>query len=123
MAGTTKNIAALIKAIRSLPEDEAVVTPGKWYRTQKEHWLGWLSEYHGPGAYGRTTTAGRDAAFAYNHIVEPKMLLYLAAASNINPSVVAEARRMSACEKTKMAQAASIRRLIPWSLVETALWP
>ncbi|MBR0405923.1 MAG: hypothetical protein IJI68_12125, partial [Eggerthellaceae bacterium] len=22
---------------------------GVWYRSQKEHWLGWLSEYDGPG--------------------------------------------------------------------------
>ena len=23
---------------------------GVWYKSQKEHWLGWLSEYDGPGA-------------------------------------------------------------------------
>ncbi len=22
-----------------------------WYKTQQEHWLGWLAEYSGPGAY------------------------------------------------------------------------
>jgi hypothetical protein len=26
-----------------------------WYRTQKEHWLGWLREYNGPGYYSRQT--------------------------------------------------------------------
>ena len=25
-----------------------------WWSTQKEHWLGWLTEYNGPGYYGRS---------------------------------------------------------------------
>src|SRR5687768_1490863 len=58
-------------AIRKLPTDKPVVTPGKWYLTQKEHWLGWLSGYDGPGAYGRKGGPHQDAMFAYNHIVEP----------------------------------------------------
>jgi hypothetical protein len=24
-----------------------------WYRAKKEHWLGWLGAYDGPGAYER----------------------------------------------------------------------
>ena len=24
-----------------------------WYKTQHEHWLGWLSNYNGPGANNR----------------------------------------------------------------------
>src|ERR1700680_3404466 len=42
---------------------------GVWYRSQQEHWLGWLSEYDGPGAYGRKTSVVRSAEFAYNHVV------------------------------------------------------
>jgi hypothetical protein len=37
-----------------------------WYSTQKEHWLGWLKEYDGPGYYGRKKRH-RSAEFAYNH--------------------------------------------------------
>jgi len=44
---------------------------------QKEHWLGWLGAHHGPGAYGRKSNAKRNAMYAYNHIVEFKMLLWL----------------------------------------------
>jgi hypothetical protein len=38
---------------------------GAWYRSQKEHWLGWLAEYDGPGAYGRSAKTPRDAQYAY----------------------------------------------------------
>lgn len=33
-----------------------------WYTSQKEHWLGWLSEYDGPGAYDRKTHRGAVCA-------------------------------------------------------------
>ena len=77
-----KSIAQFIEAIRTLPEDMPHGNPRVWYRTQKEHWLGWLEGYDGPGAYGRTQ-ANRDAKFAYNHIVEPKMLLWLVDAAGV----------------------------------------
>jgi hypothetical protein len=48
---------------------------GVWYTSQKEHWLGWLSEYDGPGAYGRKRWMGRSAEFVYNHINCPPMVV------------------------------------------------
>jgi hypothetical protein len=58
-----------------------------WYKSQKEHWLGWLSEYDGPGFYGRKTNGSRSAEYAYNHIVCPPMVLWLAEASGVEKSV------------------------------------
>jgi hypothetical protein len=46
---------------------------GVWYTSQKEHWIGWLSQYDGPGAYNRKTWKGRSAEFAYNHVRCPPM--------------------------------------------------
>src|SRR5690349_14724277 len=66
---------------------------GVWYTSQKEHWLGWLSEYHGPGAYGRKTSKGRTGEFVYNHIGCPPMLLYLAEAAGFPKSVLLAAKR------------------------------
>ena len=40
---------------------------GAWYTSQKQHWLGWLRDYSGPGAYGRKAKAARGARFVYNH--------------------------------------------------------
>jgi hypothetical protein len=63
-----------------------------WYHTEKEHWLGWLSEYDGPGAYGRTGDQHRDARFAYNHIVNPYMLMYPIEAIPMRPELVEAAQ-------------------------------
>jgi len=45
-----------------------------WYQSQKEHWRGWLAEYHGPGYYGRKNSR-RTAEFVYNHINCAPMVL------------------------------------------------
>lgn len=111
-----------MRAIRKLPSDDPVETPGKWYRTQKEHWLVWLSEYHGPGAYGRTGKAKRDAAYAYNHIVEPKMLLWIIEAAGVQESLLESAGKAAKREKTMMAQSAAIRKLVSWETIAVALW-
>jgi hypothetical protein len=55
---------------------------GVWYTSQKEHWLGSLSEYGGPGYYGRKNSH-RSAEFISNHIVCPPMVLWLAEASGV----------------------------------------
>lgn len=117
------SITRFIKAIRSLPSDEPRVYPKKWYTTQREHWLGWLGAYHGPGAYGRKPETRRDAEFVYNHIVEVKMLLWLIDAAGIDPHLVSAARRSAAQSKTLAQQSAAVRRLVPWAEVERALWP
>lgn len=113
----------LIAAIRRLPADRPVVNPRKWYRTQKEHWLGWLAEYNTRGAYGRKAGMNRDARFAYNHIVEPKMLLWLISAAGVRPGLVRAARKATAERKSMMAQSAAIRRKVPWEEIEGRLWP
>jgi len=37
---------------------------GAWYRSQKQHWLGWLTEYSGPGAYGKQSDKTLSAELA-----------------------------------------------------------
>lgn len=116
-------VRKLLAAIRKLQADRPVHTPGKWYRTQHEHWIGWLSEYHGTGAYGRNVTVERDAKFAYNHIVEPQMLLYLAGAAGVQRSKVSRARNAASDAKTLMQRAGIVRKHLPWTVIATALWP
>ncbi len=116
------SIAKFIRAILQLPSDEPKVHPGIWYKTQKEHWLGWLSEYHGPGAYGRKVGIKRDAKFAYNHIVNHQMLLWLISAAGVSSKLVNAARRASAGVSTMQHKSASIRKQVPWEIVAIALW-
>jgi len=92
---------------------------GVWYRSQKEHWLGWLSEYDGPGAYGRKTQRGRSARFVYNHINCPPMLLWLAEATGVPRATVLAAKRSALLTcRTRGAHCAQIRKVIPWPTVE-----
>jgi hypothetical protein len=80
----------LAQRIRTLPEHPPITTSletalkttqlwGKkvWYKSQREHWCGWLSQYHEAGAYGCTPDQSRTAEYAYNHIVCPPMVLWL----------------------------------------------
>jgi hypothetical protein len=117
------SIGALLAAIRSLPADPPFHNPRKWYLTQKEHWIGWLSDYNGPGAYGRQTGVKHDAKFAYNHIVEPLMLIYLADASGVDPKLVKAAKRACAKGTTLMQKSGAIRAVIPWESIAVVLWP
>jgi len=110
-------------AIEALPSDKPVVVPGRWYTTQKEHWLGWLREYLGPGAYNRIGTSKRDARYAYNHIVEVEMLLWLISAAGISRRVVQAASRAATRGKSLQARSAAVRRVVPWEALEPVLWP
>jgi hypothetical protein len=92
-----------------------------WYRSQKQHWLGWLGEYDGPGFYGRSRW-DRSAKFVYNHIQCPPMLLWLAEASGLPRARLlrAKAAALSAGDHHGPSTAA-IRSLLPWDVVEQSL--
>jgi hypothetical protein len=94
-----------------------------WYKSQKEHWLGWLKEYDGPGFYNRKNHAGRDAKYIYNHIMCSPMVLYLPEALGVSQVLVKKA--FYAVIKSKdpgMAkQCGIIRKTIPFELVEKEL--
>ncbi len=88
----------------------------------KEHWLGWLSEYDGPGAYGRKSWKGRSAEFVYNHIGCPPMLLWLAEAAGVPKTKVLAAKRSALATGGRRAtHCAKIRTAIPWSVIEERL--
>ena len=92
-----------------------------WYSSQREHWLGWLSEYQGPGYYGRKNSH-RSAEFVYNHIVCPPMVLWLAEASGVPKTRVSEARHAALSAKEQLpARCAAIRKIIPWEMIEARL--
>lgn len=107
--------------IKRLPADKSVQRPGIWYTTQKQHWLGWLAEYNGPGAYQRKNW-GRDARFAYNHVVNPWMLLYLINAIPLPPEIIAAAEAANQTGSSMMAQSGAIRAVVPWTMIYQAFW-
>ncbi|TSD85647.1 hypothetical protein FFK22_026530 [Mycobacterium sp. KBS0706] len=89
-----------------------------WYSTQQEHWLGWLREYDGPGAYNRSTLRGRSAEYAYNHIQCAPMLLWLAEAVEVPEKTLRTASSAAAAAGSRSAaQCAALRREIPWRVI------
>ncbi len=118
----TKTIVQFIHAIRFLPSDVQVDDSEVWYKTQKEHWLEWLKGYQGPGGYGRKVDKERDARFAYNHVVDPEMLLWLISAAGSKPNLVNSAHRAAAHGKTLQQKSAAVRRLVPWEELVETLW-
>jgi len=120
---TRISVPALRRAIQKLPAGKPLKRPGVWYLTQKEHWLGWLGEYNTKGAYDRIPGLNRDAKYAYNHVVCPPMLLWLASAGGVKASLVRAAKREAATFERMPAQAGAIRRHIPWEVVAETLRP
>ena len=93
-------------------------TKGVWYKSQKVHWLGWLSEYDGPGFYNRQN-GKRSAEFVYNHINCAPMVLWLGEVSGISKTKVSEAKRAALSARgTLSSQCAAIRKVIPWRIIE-----
>jgi len=123
LSNSPESIGWLIRIIRQLPSDERVPdrTPGyNNYNTQKDHWLGWLDPTAGTGTYPRKTGKDRDARYVYNHIVEPKMLLWLISAAGVRPDSL-DAAKQSARSATSMAsKAKAIRSHVPWPVVAAA---
>jgi|GEM_PF-3499211 len=118
------SIEWFIEAVRRLPPDEPVEgrRPGyNKYQTQKDHWLGWLETKENTGTYLRKTAPGRDARWVYNHIVEPKMLLWLIRASGVRPELVQAAARAAEGASSLAGKSAAIRRQVPWPEVAAAL--
>lgn len=91
-----------------------------WYKSQRQHWIGWLNEYSGPGYYCRKTTSN-SAQVIYNRIVCPPMVLWLGEASGVPKARIAKAKRVGLAEKTLAARSAAVRRIIPWDEIETRL--
>lgn len=110
--------------IRQLPSDEPIKKKEQGYylyKTQKAHWLGWLNPKESIGPLTRRAAPDRDAAYVYNHIVEPKMLLWLVSAAGIDRDRVEAARAAAELAPSLQAKSAAIRRVIPWPDVFAAL--
>jgi hypothetical protein len=116
------SIKKFMQAIQKLPSDKPKETPGKLYKTQKDHWLGWLNEYGGSGAYGRKGSKNQDAEFAYNHIVEYRMLLWIVQAAGVESKLVKQAKAIVDEEKSMPSNSAAIRKIVPWNVLANALW-
>lgn len=113
--------------VQSLPARQPITdafeqnrAPSRW-PSQRDHLLGWLAEYNGPGYYGRKTP-GRDARFFYNHFKCAPGLLWLAEALGEEPVRLREAvARVEAAGGNLASQCGALRTAIPWARIEELL--
>ena len=120
----SKSIAWLIESIRNLPADDEVAKGTQGYnvhRTQKEHWLGWLDPSARTGSYPRQDDGKRDARDVYNRIVEPKMLIWIATAARVDPTLLHAATCAADIAEKMPSKAAAVRKHISWAVLEMAL--
>jgi len=95
---------------------------GAWYASQKEHWIGWLSEYDSPGAYGRETKVLRDASYAYNRIQCAPMLFWLSEALGAPEAQIGRAfDAVVKAPRKGASQCPALRKILPWHVVEELL--
>ena len=88
---------------------------GAWYRSQEEHWLGWLKEYDSPGAYDRSDKAKRDAETIYNRIQCAPMLFWLGEALQLPPAQLDAAfTAVVRIEAKGGPQCAALRSVTSW---------
>jgi hypothetical protein len=92
-----------------------------WYSDQREHWLGWLKEYDGPGYYGRADW-DVDAKTVYNRVGNPAMVLWLGEAAGVSTKRLKEAAAKALDLRGSFPrQCGAIREVIPWILIEEHL--
>ncbi|MDW4551519.1 hypothetical protein R5H32_19410 [Defluviimonas sp. D31] len=94
-----------------------------WYGSQKEHWMGWLGDYHTPGAYNRSQTSPTDARAVYNRINCAPMLFWLCEAAGVAQQQLRNSfDGIAELASGRVAsQCGALRRVIPWSDVEANL--
>ena len=68
--------------------------------------------------YYRQDEPNRGARFTFNHIMEPKMLLWLISASGLQIELVELAREASLNKKSMASSCAAIRKAVPWQTLE-----
>jgi len=119
-----QSITWFIQVVEQLPSDTPVLKghPGyNNYTTQKDHWLGWLNPSSGTGTYPRSDAPNRNARYVYNHIMEPKMLLWLIEAAQVENAQVQAATQAARAAASMAGASAAIRKVVPWPIVESAL--
>lgn len=117
------SVKDLVEAISGLKADVPYKRKdGVEPSSTQDQWLEWLAEYHTPGFYGRTGT-GYDAKYAYNHVQNHQMLIWLLAAAGLEAPTLVEAAAAAHASRSMAQKAAAVRRLVPWQRARELLWP
>ena len=130
---TARELGVLFSRLRAdtegLAEFEAAICVGPnfgppWYRSQKEHMIGWVADYEGPGAYQRKPKVNPSAASVYMGLNCAPALVWIYGALNIPRDqwrpTVDEISKGGAIGRMARACGA-LRKAVPWSVIEQHL--
>jgi hypothetical protein len=70
---------------RKTPGSDALPTK---HGSHRAHWIGWLSEYDGPGYYGRKLSRSRSAEYIYQHLHCAPMVIWLAELAGVDEKLL-----------------------------------
>jgi hypothetical protein len=82
-------IQELLRAVRRLPAEMPLsdrLSKGG-YDTHRDHWIGWLEGYDGPGFYGRSNS-DVDARTVYQRLNNGRMIVWLNEAAGERPGLI-----------------------------------
>lgn len=123
-ANALRTLIAMLPAAQPVTnafERRRPATGNVWYTSQKEHLLGWLGDYHTPGAYGRQTP-GKDAKHFYTRFQCVQGLMWLAEALGEDEATLKRAiQEVDAAGRNSAAQCGAFRQVIPWSRIEALI--
>ncbi|UGY15228.1 hypothetical protein HAP48_0043005 [Bradyrhizobium septentrionale] len=110
-------ILEMLGAVRRLPAQmpESDTLPTGGYQTHQQHWVTWLSEYDGPGGYGRNSW-DVDARSVYARLCNAYMIVYLNEAAGADPAAIRQTIREIFAKGNNRAQteAKIARERHPW---------
>lgn len=109
-------IAQFIAAIKGLrqqtPQSDQFPLPAG-HTSFKSQWLGWLEEYLTPGYYDRKNAVD-DAEWAYQHLNNGRMIVWLNEAAGENPRIIHAAIVAMDGREPLQTEAKYARRVLPW---------
>ena len=118
-------IQELLRAVRRLraatPISDRLSKGG--YDTHKDHWIGWLEEYDGPGFYGRSNWKV-DARAVYQRLNNGHMIVWLneAAGEGAGPIRTTIRQMKLRGNGRKQTEAKIARARHPWESVAALLF-
>lgn len=99
---------------------------GKWYRSQQEHWLGWLAFQDARAEQSGKNPHELPASAIWNRLKCSPMMYWLAEVSGVSPAtlVAAEAAAIRATEINPVdgnPHGRLMREILPWDCIVVAL--
>lgn len=94
-----------------------------WYRSQKEHLIGFIGDYNGPGAYNRSGFDGTARDWYQRFQCAPGLLWLAEALGEDRETLRAGIEAIRAAGPHSASQCGAFRKVVPWARIEVLLRP